>query len=152
MIIQDSRNQGITCIRHINKQAQHYKDVYLSRINIYLDVQKVTKISELYSYIRTFVLYYGRPFLRTSKRCIRGKYQYPSLTQHPHIFHIYERHITQCFQYFFVRVTGLYVPGLVCGPCISVVALASTTANVLICCVPAALNIPGFRPVPAPSD
>ena len=75
-----------------------------------LDIHRVAKSSELYSYIFTFVLYYGIPLLGTSKHCNIWDYQSPPLTQHPPLFQSDERRNPQCLQDLSILVTGLYGP------------------------------------------
>ena len=84
--------------------------MYLPQIKRYLDIHRVTKSSELYSYICTFVLYYVTPLLGTRKRCNTGDYQSPPLTQHPPLFQSDERRNPQCLQDLSILVTGLYGP------------------------------------------
>ena len=148
--IQYPPNQCTPRITHIDKRAQHYKDVYLPQIIFSLDIHRVTKTSELYSYIRTFVLYYGgcRPISGTSKRHQTGDSQSPPLTKNPYLFQSDESRKSQRFRALSVRVAVFYGPGIVRGPCLSVAALATTNAAVAIGSVPTARNIPNLRPGP----
>ena len=119
-----------------------------------LDIHRVTKTSELYSYIRTFVLYYGgrSPFPGTSERCQTGDSQSPPLTKNPFLFQSDERRESRRFRALSVRVAGLYRPGLVRGPRHLVAASATTTTAVAIGSVPEARNIPDLHPGPAPAN
>ena len=111
-----------------------------------------TKSSELYFYIRNFMIYYGSPLPGTSELRNAGYYQSPSLTHHLFLFQNSERRETRCFQNLSVWVACFYNPSFVCGLCLLFNALSKTTSAVSICSVPGMRNIPGFCPYPAPYD